>query len=88
MHETELRRLRDSIDAIDQQILLLLAQRLRLVLEVGELKRVNKVDVYDPWVDHAEAERLAVLTKPLEVATRRVHAFRGPQWIGRVEQPA
>jgi chorismate mutase len=41
-------QLRVSIDEIDQRILALLAQRLRLVLEVGEVKREQSLEVFDP----------------------------------------
>ncbi len=59
MHEPELRRLRDSIDAVDRQILNLLAERLRLVLEVGEMKRVHNVEVYDPERERSMLDRIA-----------------------------
>jgi 3-deoxy-7-phosphoheptulonate synthase/chorismate mutase len=72
MHEPELRRLRDSIDAVDQQILRLLAERLRLVLEVGELKRVNNVDVYDPERERSMLDRIArSAPPPLDATTAR-----------------
>lgn len=41
-------QLRQSIDQLDQQILELLCARVRLVLQVGEVKRTLGVDVYDP----------------------------------------
>lgn len=40
--------LREAIDAIDRQIVDLLAARLRLVMQVGEVKRALELDVYDP----------------------------------------
>jgi chorismate mutase len=43
----EIRELRDSIDEIDVQIVELLAQRLRLVMRVGEIKRTRGLEVYD-----------------------------------------
>jgi chorismate mutase len=47
-----LRELRDEIDEIDRKIVELLAQRLRLVMRVGEYKRANGLAIYD-----AERER-------------------------------
>jgi chorismate mutase/prephenate dehydrogenase len=52
MAAAQLRELRDQIDAIDRNILELLAQRLRLVMRVGEYKRANNLAIYD-----AERER-------------------------------
>ena len=52
MAAAQLRELRDQIDAIDRSILELLAQRLRLVMRVGEYKRANNLAIYD-----AERER-------------------------------
>ena len=52
MAATQLRELRDQIDAIDRNILELLAQRLRLVMRVGDYKRANGLAIYD-----AERER-------------------------------
>lgn len=47
-----LKELRDSIDEVDRRILSLLKRRFELVLEVGELKRRQRLGVYD-----AERER-------------------------------
>ena len=47
-----LRELRDEIDEIDRKLVELLAQRLRLVMRVGEYKRANGLAIYD-----AERER-------------------------------
>jgi chorismate mutase len=52
MAAAQLRELRDQIDAIDRNILELLAQRLRLVMRVGDYKRANGLAIYD-----AERER-------------------------------
>jgi 3-deoxy-7-phosphoheptulonate synthase / chorismate mutase len=88
MHEPELRRLRDSIDVVDQQILLLLAERLRLVLEVGELKRLNKVDVYDPERERSMLDRIArSAPAPLDGSTARrifehvIKEYRGAEQV-------
>jgi chorismate mutase-like protein len=52
MAAAQLRELRDQIDGIDRNILELLAQRLRLVIRVGDYKRANNLPIYD-----AERER-------------------------------
>ena len=43
-----LSKLRDQIDAVDQQIIDLLAERLRLVGEVGEVKTKHGLPIYAP----------------------------------------
>ncbi|HEY7865473.1 MAG TPA: chorismate mutase, partial [Psychromonas sp.] len=43
-----LSKLRDKIDAVDQQIIDLLAERLRLVGEVGEVKAKHGLPIYVP----------------------------------------
>lgn len=44
----QLSQLRDQIDAVDQQILTLLEQRLSLVAQVGEVKSEHGVPIYAP----------------------------------------
>ena len=44
----KLKELRGEIDVINQKILLLLNERAEVVLEIGELKRENSMEVYDP----------------------------------------
>ncbi len=68
----ELDTLRAEIDALDQQILDLVAARVRVVLRVGELKRRLGLPVYDPERERAMLERLAErATPPLDLATIR-----------------
>jgi len=52
-------QLRQSIDELDRQILELLAERLRLVMRVGEVKRGLGLDVYDPARERELLERVA-----------------------------
>jgi chorismate mutase len=56
--------LRDSIDALDHQILVLLRQRVELVLQVGELKRQHQAEVYDPERERRVLEALANAAQP------------------------
>ncbi len=44
----ELNALRDQIDAVDKQMLELLAQRLALVEKVGEVKSEHGLPIYAP----------------------------------------
>lgn len=52
-------QLRVSIDALDRQILDLIAERLRLVMQVGEVKRGLGLDVYDPVREKDLLERVS-----------------------------
>lgn len=55
---TELAQLREQIDQIDDRILELLAERIRVVLRIGELKRRAGIPVYDADRERAIYERL------------------------------
>lgn len=56
--DPKLLRLRDAIDQVDRQLLTLFAERMRLVLEVGEFKRTQNLSVYDPQRERAMLERI------------------------------
>jgi chorismate mutase-like protein len=45
---TTLAELRDQIDRIDDRLLDLLAERVRVALRIGELKKEQGLPVYDP----------------------------------------
>lgn len=60
----DLAELRRSIDAVDQQILKLLHERVRLVMLVGEYKRERDLPVYDPERERALLERLCQAAEP------------------------
>jgi chorismate mutase len=55
----ELDALRVAIDQVDRSILELLAERVRLVLQVGDYKRRNGLAVYDPERERSLLERLS-----------------------------
>jgi chorismate mutase-like protein len=57
--DRELEALRRQIDAVDEKILELVAQRVELVLRVGELKRMSGAAIYDPERERRVLERLA-----------------------------
>ena len=57
--ETHLDDLRRDIDAVDREILQLLAKRMQLVLQVGDYKRKHQLAVYDPDRERRVLERLA-----------------------------
>jgi chorismate mutase len=60
--ESKIRALRDTIDLVDQNILLLLAERQGLVRQIGDLKRKRKAKILDKG---REAE---ILRKQLPIA--------------------
>lgn len=60
----DLDELRRSIDAVDQQILKLVHERVRLVMQVGEYKRERGIPVYDPARERALLERLCKAAEP------------------------
>lgn len=55
----ELEELRRAIDEVDQKILGLVAERVRLVLQVGDVKRERQMAVYDPDRERRILDRLA-----------------------------
>lgn len=74
----ELNHLRDQIDAVDKQILDLLAQRLALVEKVGEVKSEHGLPIYAPDREAAmlasrrqEAEKIGVPPQLIEDILRR-----------------
>jgi len=69
MAATQLRELRDQIDAVDRNILELLAQRLRLVVRVGDYKSANGLPIYDAERERDLLARVAnAAPSPLEPA--------------------
>lgn len=56
--------MRSEIDALDEQILELVAARIRIVLKVGDYKRARGMNVYDPERERQLLERLARAAKP------------------------
>lgn len=60
----DLDELRRAIDAVDQKILKLLHERVRLVMQVGEYKRERGLPVYDPERERALLERLCRGAEP------------------------
>lgn len=60
----DLDELRRSIDAVDQNILKLLHERVRLVMAVGEYKRERGIPVYDPARERALLDRLCKAAEP------------------------
>lgn len=60
----DLDELRRGIDAVDQQILKLLHERVRLVMQVGEYKRERGIPVYDPARERALLDRLCKAAEP------------------------
>ncbi len=75
----ELNALRDQIDAVDKQMLELLAQRLALVEKVGEVKSQHGLPIYAPDREaamlasrRAEAQAMGIPPQLIEDILRRV----------------
>lgn len=60
----ELEAFRRQIDELDEQILELVAARVRVVLEVGDYKRQHGLAVYDPERERRVLERLSSRAQP------------------------
>jgi len=83
----DLDELRRSIDAVDQQILKLLHDRVRLVMAVGEYKRERDIPVYDPTRERALLDRLGKAAEPpLDADTARRIFERIVDESRRIEQ--
>ena len=68
----ELEALRRSIDELDHRILELVAERVKVVLAVGQYKRENNLAVYDPERERKMLERLCgQAPEPLDADTVR-----------------
>jgi chorismate mutase-like protein len=66
----QLDSLRVKIDALDLEILELLAKRVELVLKVGDYKRQNSLPVYDPERERSLLKRLSEAARaPLDAET-------------------
>lgn len=70
--DPELAELRDAIDSLDRQILELVAQRVEVVLKVGDYKRARALRVYDPARERDVLDKLsAACRSPLTKETVR-----------------
>ncbi len=59
----EIEKLRNEIDAIDEETLKLLNKRSRIVLEIANIKRNNKSKFYSPERERQILERLTSMNK-------------------------
>jgi len=59
----ELKRKRKEIDRIDQKLLILLNQRLRIVQEIGKIKKETGKKIYDPKREKEILEKLKIKNK-------------------------
>ncbi len=57
----ELETLRAAIDTVDAEILLLVAKRIGLVLQIADFKRNGGIPVYDPVRERTVIDRLIEL---------------------------
>jgi chorismate mutase len=68
----DLEALRRSIDELDGRILALVAERVRIVLAVGQFKRRHQIAVYDPDRERKMLDRLCSQAEyPLDAETVR-----------------
>ena len=56
--DPDLENLRSAIDAVDSEILSLVARRIGLVLRIADYKRSRDIPVYDPTRERAVIDRL------------------------------
>jgi chorismate mutase-like protein len=61
--DIKLKELRKKIDVINQEILVLLNERAEVVLEIGELKKENSMEVYDPGREKEIENKLVEINK-------------------------
>jgi chorismate mutase len=69
---TSLGLLRQQIAAVDQQILMLLAERQRLVLQVGHCKLRHQIPLYDPYREQQLLQTLLTLGQQQQLATEHI----------------
>ena len=69
-------QLRQSIDSLDRQILQLVAKRLELVMQVGEVKRALGLAVHDPARESDLLERVASAAEPPLTAAMAQRIFQ------------
>ena len=68
----ELEALRRELDDIDVKILELVAQRIKVILAVGDYKRARSMPAYDPERERQMLERLCARAQgPLDAETVR-----------------
>jgi monofunctional chorismate mutase len=83
----DLDELRRGIDSVDQQILKLLHERIRLVMLVGQYKRERNIPVYDPERERQLLDRLSRAAEaPLDAPTIRRIFERLVDESRRIEQ--
>lgn len=64
---TRFAALRDEIDALDEQLVALLNARARCALEIGEIKRVLQMEIYQPDRERAVLQHVrSVNSGPLD----------------------
>jgi len=54
----DLNQLRIRIDSIDQQIIILISERMNVVWQIGEYKRKNKIQITDTSREQVVIERV------------------------------
>jgi chorismate mutase len=62
--DPELDALRRAIDDVDRRLLDLMAERVGIVLKVGDFKRKRSLPIYDPERERSMIERLIQMAPP------------------------
>jgi chorismate mutase len=70
--ETDLNHLRERLDAIDADLVLLLAKRFRITEQIGLYKRAHDLAPSDPVREAAQTARIAKLAEQNRVEPRLV----------------
>jgi monofunctional chorismate mutase len=63
----ELEQLRSELDSVDDQIVNLVHKRLQISKKIGDYKKSNGIEVFQPGREKALLERIAEKSKELEM---------------------
>ena len=82
----KLKEKRRSIDLLDQKLLMLLNQRLRLALEIGKIKKRIGKKIYDPGREREVLERLRLKNRGPVKEQNLIRIFRTIMKVCRQSQ--
>ena len=82
----KLKEKRRSIDLLDQKLLMLLNQRLRVALEIGGIKKRIGKRIYDPGREREVLERLKLKNKGPVKERDLIKIYRGIMKVCRRSQ--
>jgi chorismate mutase len=67
-----LKKIRNDIDEIDEKIIFLLSDRINLIYEVGEIKKLNKIKIYDKNREKEVFENVKRLSKLKKIPIKTI----------------